>query len=245
MKDHTAILRCLVSGQEKDFKSLFKFDHRIDYVRSRNENHLLSVLRLRTIECVVLFDYGGSGMLQLLSRIRLSFKALPVIIVLQNCDLSVACSYGVHGAQKVIALFEIGQLGQIVRDLVQDFSVKVKLTDFQLSPTFRKPCVNEALTLIEADYTNLMSCEEIAKRLSISHVYLSNEFAKCGLVGPKRILMHFKVEHSQRLLKLSKLSKNEIAQRSGFTSERTMYECTKKVVSNKENAMLQLPSAQK
>ena len=72
--------------------------------------------------------------------------------------------------------------------------------------------------ILENNYQSDITIDEICKGLYISTFYLTRSFTKYIGISPKQYLMHIRLNNAGKLLKSSKLSIAEIAEKSGFQS---------------------------
>ncbi|MDQ8197898.1 AraC family transcriptional regulator [Pelagicoccus enzymogenes] len=101
-------------------------------------------------------------------------------------------------------------IGILVRKIAPDASgkAKQKTTD---------SLVIKALALIERNFKELSSLQEIADTLSVSSEHLCRVFKSSDRASPYRILIRRKMEHAYAQLKMTQLPIQEIAYSLGFT----------------------------
>jgi transcriptional regulator GlxA family with amidase domain len=89
--------------------------------------------------------------------------------------------------------------------------------------------LQKALRFIEDNYLTIFTITDIANYIGVTECTITREFQKNKLCPPKRLLMYFKVMHSEQLLQNTELKVKEIANLSGFTNEQRYIECFKRV----------------
>ncbi|MFX0135732.1 MAG: helix-turn-helix domain-containing protein [Candidatus Hodarchaeota archaeon] len=68
--------------------------------------------------------------------------------------------------------------------------------------------------------------------MDISEITLSREFKKYWSIGPKQLLMLFKLKHTTYLMKNPGLSLSEISELVGFSDQRRFNECFHRFLGN-------------
>ena len=80
------------------------------------------------------------------------------------------------------------------------------------------PIVDRAISYIQGHLTDKLSVEDIAANAGYSASYFSHLFAEETGMSPYQFVMKSRVEHSQQLLKTTRLAVQEIAFQCGFNS---------------------------
>ncbi|MEI9919069.1 MAG: AraC family transcriptional regulator [Bacteroidota bacterium] len=79
--------------------------------------------------------------------------------------------------------------------------------------------IMKAKILLEENFTDLISMEDIAARLNISYVWFRTYFKKHTGYSPYEYLLNIKVNHAKILLQNTTSSVKEVASLSGFNSQ--------------------------
>jgi len=100
------------------------------------------------------------------------------------------------------------------------YSMLMKLLERSGCPSesSSNPVVDRAIAYIQAHLSDKLSVESIAASAGYSTSYFSHMFAQETGMSPYQFLMKSRVEHSQQLLKTTRMSVQEIAFQCGFNS---------------------------
>ncbi|KAA2215788.1 helix-turn-helix domain-containing protein [Maribacter flavus] len=162
-------------------------------------------------------------------ELKSTFKNLFVLIVLKEKFFDFARLCGKKGIDKVLHVSELGGIVNVL-DQINFQRTRITLKDFGIKKSGLSQMAVEGLKIIEKDYIQIKSTQEIANRMRIHESTLIREFKKYDLYSPKKLLMYFKVFHSLKLIELETFSIKEIAYSSGFTNEKRFIECFDRII---------------
>jgi AraC-like DNA-binding protein len=158
---------------------------------------------------------------------------IPLIGLIKDIDFEIVRKCGSIGVDKVIDFSNLNELTTCIDEAIRHKSIHVQATDFNINPDYYTGIVAKALRLIEQNYVRLMGTAEIARVMCVTESTLCRLFKKSGLVGPKKILMYFKIRHATNLLSISnKMSLKKISALAGFSNEKRFIECFFRVLSS-------------
>lgn len=183
------------------------------------------------IDCIIV-SIGKNDFEMITPSLQLTkthFPALPVIIIFRDIDLELVRMCGQIGIDRVMDRGNIYSLKNTVSALIQQHVVSVKSADFGIDYSSYPIVINRAIHYIEKNYLSLMGSKEIADYSQVSDCTLSRVFRQHNLLGPKRLLMLFKIRHAVYLMKDLKMSIKDIAFLSGFSNEKRFNDCFHRV----------------
>jgi len=191
----------------------------------------LIVLRTKNINCTIFYMCKKNvHEKEKVFRIKEKFPTIPLLTIFTESCLETARKFGEAGIDKVMHHSDINILNEEMERLIAEKSIRITLKDIGINENFDSKILTEALQILEYNYIRLMSIKEVAENLEINECTLSRKFKKYGLPGPKRILMYLKVHHAIRLLKNQGLNKKEVAVLSGFSDEKRLAECLRRIL---------------
>ena len=202
-------------------------------VEKSNIKQLIQESRLQHISCVILHvvrDIPGKINFK---RFKKLFPSIPCIAVIVPKSIELARYCGTLGIESVLQIEEIEHIGNEIDRVCTERNNKVSFNEITiLNGIDRKKCstvIREALSIMEQEYVGILNINEVADLMEISECTLSREFVKYALPGPKKILMYLKVHQAIKLMRNSGLNVREISSLSGFTDEKRMAECFKRI----------------
>lgn len=181
--------------------------------------------------CILIYLPTKKSSLTEWSRFKKRFPMLPCIVIIASSDIELAYHCGILGIDFVMSLNELPHIDKNIRRICMKKNSKVFLSELNINkanpayPTWLK----EALLYIENNYIKILNTTAIADTIEISECTLSREFAKYSLPGPKKLLTFLKVKQATKLMYNRGLNLQEIAYLSGFTDEKRMGECFKRM----------------
>lgn len=181
--------------------------------------------------CILIDLTRGNSLLTEWERLKKRFSTLPCIAIMDSLDIELAHYCGTLGIDYVLSTKELHRLEEAINKIGMEKSIRVILSELNIDKTnlLYSSLLKEALLLIENEYIKILNTNEIADTIEISECTLSREFAKYGLPSPKKILLFLKVRHAIKLMANNGLNLQEIAFLSGFTDEKRMGECFKRI----------------
>lgn len=196
-------------------------------VISRNSvEELVAVMSGKLLYCIVIY-FNGNYMFSLsnILQMKKQFSSIPIIGIIEKEDMELARLCGLNGFDKLVSAKDIGLIDTIILEVSKKFRSRITLCDFRIELDNLSDLMVRALKLIEAHYTELKGVGEIAASLGVNESTLSREFRQYNLVGPKRILLYFKLKYAIRLMQNEGLSLKDITYLSGFSSAKRFNEC--------------------
>lgn len=106
---------------------------------------------------------------------------------------------------------------QIIAQLVTDFEVNVKVKS-EVPDT-----ISQIISEIQDQFMEPLKISDLAEKYSYSYAYFSKYFKKYVGVSPKVYLTSLRIQKSVDLINESNLSLIEIAQKVGFSDEKSFY----------------------
>jgi|GEM_PF-3940202 len=221
--------KCLVLAKDESAREIEDIlsPHYNLMVTHKNFFDPSQILRRENILCVVVYIKKGYFDLirPALQLSKSHFSFIPFISILHEVDLEIVRICGHIGIDRVLDRGTLYSLKNVVSSAIQQHTVRVKASDFGIDRNGYPLLVNRALRFVEENYLSLMSSKEIAEFARISDCALSRIFRQHQLVGPKRLLMFFKVRHAVYLMENKSLGIKDIAILSGFTDEKRINDC--------------------
>jgi len=191
----------------------------------------VAMLNTETYCCVIIYlkaDTVETWYSTLIAS-KVRFAHVPFISIIHDYDLEAARLCGRIGFEKVIERGRIGRLHEIVSTTVSKSSTKILLKNFGIDEGLYSYPLRKCLQIIEQDYICIQSTSVISNAIGFSESALSRLFKNHKLIGPKRLLLLFKVKHAMVILLSTSLSMLEVALSSGFSCEKNFFECFQRV----------------
>jgi AraC-like DNA-binding protein len=223
---------CLaIIKQENLYKIRPYLDDEINLITRRNVRETIIQLRTKNISCTIFFmNKETIHEKEKFFLIKKKFPTIPLISIFTDRCIETAREFGEAGIDKVLHYSDIDRLNKEVVKLIHQHTIKITLKDIGITKLKYSEKLNEALCILEKNYISLKGVKEIADLLEINECTLSREFKKYNLPGSKRILMYLKVHHAVRLMENSGLNKKEVAVLSGFSNEKRLAECLRRML---------------
>lgn len=188
-------------------------------ISKRTIEELTGYLHHHILACIIIHLCDG-GIKKLLDVpiLKKQFSMIPVIGLIDDNDIELARLCGQNGIDRLVTTDSMDDVEEEINSLVNEFHIRVTLKDFDIDFNQVSHSIVDALTFIEKNYIELKGVSEIASVLGISESSLSREFRNNQLIGPKRMLLYFKLKHAIMLMRNEGLSIKEITFQSGFSS---------------------------
>lgn len=197
---------------------------------NRSLMELARTVKYKSCRCIIIYCNTNEISFFNVLQIRRQFPVIPFIGIIDDANIELARICGLNGIDKLISVGELFKIEKLLQKVLEDFHSKVTLLDFKINLENLSDLTIKALKIIETNYIELKGVSEIANMLSINESTLSREFRNNNLVGPKRILLFFKLKRAITLMKNEGLSLKEITYLSGFSDERRFNECFHKIL---------------
>jgi AraC-like DNA-binding protein len=203
----------------------------ITIVEKQKMRMLSQEARMHPISCVVLHVEQEIPDKPVFERFRERFPRIPCIAVFGSQNMEMARYCGTAGVDCVLYEKELKRIGDEITRVCLEKNNKISLQEIGIDKTVPSysSMVRDTLVFMEKHHQRILNTNEVADRLEISECTLSREFAKTGLPGPKKILIRLKVHHAIKLMRNIGLNIREISSLSGFTDEKHMAECFRRM----------------
>ncbi|KIO74890.1 hypothetical protein TH53_23690 [Pedobacter lusitanus] len=197
----------------------------------KNQYELNSILNSVLVSCVII--HFNDIIRKDLLLIKQKFADIPFLALIDSEIMEAAWFCGSIGINKVLNSQEVSgiDLSIEVEKLIKCNNVSISIKDLDMNLSGLHSSVREALAFIEKNYVNLKTVSEISSYLGITDSTLIREFQKSEISSPKQILIFFKILHSIKLMKLTRLKIKEIAHLSGFTCVKRFNESFQRIYS--------------
>jgi AraC-like DNA-binding protein len=185
-------------------------------------------LRLKHYDSLLLYCEisGSQNEEMILKYISASFPNLHSIAILKKTEVKISHFLGRNGIKEIIHIDELYRLTSL---FFNTNNTKITLHNLNITLEDYPPLVQKILRFMEDHYLTIFTITDIAQYAGISECTIAHEFQKNNLSPPKQLLMLFKVTHSVVLLTKTNLKMKEIANLSGFTSQKRYMECFERV----------------
>jgi transcriptional regulator GlxA family with amidase domain len=203
----------------------------ITIIEKQKMRMLLQEARTRSISCVIFHVDREIPDKPVFERFRERFPRIPCIAVFSSQNMELARYCGTAGVDCVLYEKELRRIGDEITRVCLEKNSRVTLQEIGIVKTAQgiSSMAREGLVFMEKYHQLILNTGEVADQLDVTECTLSREFAKTGLPGPKQILMHLKVRNSIKLMKNSGLNIREISSLAGFTDEKRMAECFRRM----------------
>lgn len=202
-----------------------------DVISVNSLKMLFQKSRILTPVCILVFLFCEKPQQTEWGYFKKNFPSLPCIAILGQPTIEMAHYCGMLGIDCVMSATELNLVDEVINRACLKKNSKVDLSEINIDKTllWYSSLLRDALLIIENDYIKILNTSEISNLIEISESTLSREFSKYDLPSPKKILMSLKVKQAIKLMHNKGLNLQEIALLSGFTDEKRMGECFKRI----------------
>ena len=188
-------------------------------ISKRSVEEFTGYLHNQILTCIIIqICENGVKRLAKVPMLKKQFSMIPIIGLMDKQDLELARLCGQKGIDRLITVDSLDHVDREIDSLMDEFHIRVRLEDFNLDFSRISKSVEDALKFMEKNYIELEGVAEISSVLGVSESSLSREFRNNQLIGPKRMLLYFKLKHAIMLMSNNALSIKEITFQSGFSS---------------------------
>lgn|SRR5690606_7838240 len=201
-----------------------------------------SLNKLRSSNIVCLIVYMQDLPLSFLYKLKENFPNVPcLMIVTDDLQVDTIRYCGELGIESGLHINDLHRVNDTLDKLINIY-VKPQISDFNIDFDNASPLLKKALRIIEKDFIDLFTSNEIAQRLEVTDGTLSREFNRYNICGPKKLLMYFKLKYAVILLQTNYgYSVADAARLAGFTSSKRMIECFRRVYDQTPGALKESP----
>ena len=188
---------------------------------------ILQEIRINPVDCIVFHIEEKNEEYTQFGKIKKSFSHIPCIAVIDPLCIELARYCGSIGIEYVLPLEKMYSIKDEIARVCAEKNNKVYIGELSIDKNdpFYSKMIKESLLIIERDYLQISSINEIANLLETNESTLCREFNKYRLLSPKKILVHLKVHHAIKLMHNEGLNVREISSLSGFPDNKRMAEC--------------------
>jgi len=217
-------ITCIVLSNRQLYDSIKKILKNDYYLfHSHNLLYTFKLIRGTVKSCVIIHIVQQSPTIEvIISQLRTTYPFIPIIGIIDVENLELIWFLGNNNIRHYITLNNINEIEKKVQ-LVTVHMQTINWSQFSINKNICPALIQRTLKLLEKNYHNIHTVNDIANRLNISREQLSRKFSEyCG-IGIKRLLMALKLNDAIRLLQNNSLSQNEIAILSGFLNKRQYF----------------------
>jgi AraC-like DNA-binding protein len=180
----------------------------------------------KDVACIVIEIYGNIKDIEMALAENKHLAKLPIIAVMNDNNWETIRKLGKIGIDRVIAVNEVQNLELFLFELLNHAAGEVKLKDIFIDIQHcASDTIQHTLKLIEENYRNISTVEELADMLNLNSCYLTQMFSDQKLYNPKKLLKYMKIRHALNIMEQSQLTLEAVSDLSGFDNYQQFSRC--------------------
>jgi AraC-like DNA-binding protein len=237
MSENPYKIKCLVFDDSNDCSLIEStLDSNFTLTKTTKIRNVNFILRQSLIDCIITFVNNNIYMFQkYFSPIINQFPKIPILCILKTDQLEQARKCGELGVKKVVSTQDLSELPTYIKEAIQMNPIMFDFDKLGFQNGSNSQVLKKALNIIKNNYIYFNSVQEIAEEIGISLIYLSKEFRKNDLIGPKKLLMSLKILHAISLMDNPGFNFKEISGLLGFSCQQRFNECFKNLTNFSPN----------
>ena len=180
----------------------------------------------KDLACIVIEIYDNIEDIKIALSEYKHLAKLPIIAVMNDNNWEMIRKLGKIGIDRIISIEALHNIEQIIPELLNQKETGVKLEDIYIDKQHdRSDTLQETLELIENNYLNISTVEELAEILNMNPCYLTQMFSDQKLYNPKKLLIYMKIRHGLNIMEQSHLTLEAVSDLSGFDNYQQFSRC--------------------